>query len=240
MDRRERQSSATDALLAAFAGFQAGVWTALPGRLVSYDPAKMTVVVQPTIQALWRDPLGAENWQTMPLCLDVPVVFPNGGGCSITFPLKAGDECLVVFASRCIDAWWQSGGIGVQAEMRMHDLSDGFCIPGPRSQPRVLSGASTSALQIRSDDGSAFVEVAAAVPHAIKVQTGGNVEITAPLIKLTGDVEITGNVEITGDVEVTGEVTAMDLKTDTYPTGYNLHQHLGVTPGGGQSGPPAS
>ncbi len=231
MDRRERNSTQTDALLAAFEGFQAGVWTALPGIIQKFDSAKMTVEVQPTIQARWRDPFGNETWQTMPLCLDVPVVFPSGGGFTLTFPLAAGDECLIVFASRCIDAWWQSGGVGVQAEMRMHDLSDGFCLPGPFSQPRVISGISASATQLRSNDGTTFVEVADA---AVKVQTTGDVEVVAPSIKLTGAVEITGPVAVTGAVVVSGTVTAADFISPGLPN-YSTHRHtipfVGVTQG---------
>ena len=69
----------------------------------------------------------------------MPVVFPGGGGFALTFPVAAGDECLVVFASRCIDAWWQSGGVGEPMEPRMHDLSDGFALIGVRSQPAHVS-----------------------------------------------------------------------------------------------------
>lgn len=237
MDRRERNTTLSEAILAAFQGLKAEIWNALPGIIQSFDPAKMTVVAQPSIQALWRDPLGNQTWQTMPLCLDVPVMFPGGGGCTMTFPLVEGDECLLIFASRCIDSWWQSGGVGVQAEMRMHDLSDGFCLPGPRSQPRVLSGVSTSALQIRSDDGSAFVEIGAAAPHAINVQTSGDVQIEAPTIKLTGTVKITGDVQITGEVEASGKITAADLATATLPS-YITHRHVVLGgPGTGTSVP---
>jgi hypothetical protein len=218
MDRRERNSSTSEALLVAFQGFKAEIWTTLPGIVQSFDPVKMTVVVQPTIQALWRDPLGTQTWQTMPLCLDVPVIFPSGGGCTITFPITAGDECLIIFASRCIDSWWQSGGIGVQAELRMHDLSDGFCLPGPRSQPRVLSGVSTTAVQIRSDDGTAFIQLDAAAPHNVQVQTSGDVAVQAPNISLTG------NVVITGDLAVSGILEAADLITPTVHS-YNAHIH---------------
>lgn len=225
MDRRERNTTLSEAILAAFQGLKAEIWNALPGIIQSFDPAKMTAVVQPSIQALWRDPLGNQTWQTMPLCLDVPVMFPGGGGCTMTFPLVEGDECLLIFASRCIDAWWQSGGIGVQAEMRMHDLSDGFCLPGPRSQPRVLSGISTSALQIRSDDGSAFIEMNTAAPHAINVQTNG--EVTVDAAKAT----------INCDLQVNGKVTANDFVTPTVHS-YNLHKHGGVIPGGGATAIP--
>ncbi|MGC8050122.1 Gp138 family membrane-puncturing spike protein, partial [Salmonella enterica] len=78
---------------------------------------------------------------------------------SMTFPVAQGDECLVVFASRCIDSWWQSGGIQEQAELRMHDLSDGFAILGFRSQPRALSNISTTSAQLRSDDGATFIDL---------------------------------------------------------------------------------
>ena len=41
----------------------------------------------------------------------------------------------------------------------MHDLSDGFAVVGFRSKPRVLSNVSTTAAQLRTDDGSTFVEI---------------------------------------------------------------------------------
>lgn len=35
----------------------------------------------------------------------------------------------------------------------MHDLSDAFCIVGPQSQAKKIVGISTSAVELRSDDG---------------------------------------------------------------------------------------
>lgn len=66
-------------------------------------------------------------------------MMPRGGGFALTFPVAAGDECLVVFADACIDSWWQSGGVQNQAEKRRHDLSDGIVIPGLWSQPNKLA-----------------------------------------------------------------------------------------------------
>lgn len=61
----------------------------------------------------------------------------------------------MIFADRCIDFWWQSGGIQEPVDGRMHDLSDAFCIVGPQSQAKKISDISTSAVELRSDDGSA-------------------------------------------------------------------------------------
>lgn len=125
----------------------------MPGIVQSFDPDAVTVVVQPAIKGYEPDSNGINQSTTLPLLVDVPVVFPRGGGCTLTFPVKAGDECLVIFADRCIDFWWQSGGIQEPVDERMHDLSDAFCIVGPQSQAKKIGDISTSAVELRSDDG---------------------------------------------------------------------------------------
>lgn len=176
MDRRERINSPLAAVRAALRGHEAGVWTALPAIVQSYDAAKVTVSAQPAIQAQVRTPGGAWNNATLPLCVDCPVQFPGGGGFVLTFPIAAGDEGLLVFASRCIDAWWQSGKVSPQAELRMHDLSDGFFFPQVFSNPRAPSGMSTTAAQLRSLDGLSYLELAAG--HVVDVVAPGGLNIT--------------------------------------------------------------
>ncbi|HIA9522033.1 TPA: Gp138 family membrane-puncturing spike protein, partial [Klebsiella pneumoniae] len=119
----------------------------IPGIIQSFDPEAVTAVIQPAIKGAEHDASGAEVSVNLPLLVDVPVIFPRGGGCTLTFPVKAGDECLVIFADRCIDFWWQSGGIQEPVDERMHDLSDAFCIVGPQSQAKKISGISTSAVE---------------------------------------------------------------------------------------------
>ncbi len=203
-------------LAVAFNGLQSKLWTAMPGIIQSFDAVAMTCTVQPAIQALVRDEAGGLSSADLPLLLDCPVQFPAGGGCTLTFPVKPNDECLVVFASRCIDSWWQSGGIQAQAELRMHDLSDGFALLGFRSQPRVIAAVSTGAAQLRSDDGATFVSVS----------PGGAVAITAPAgLTINADVVVNGKVTTTGDVKA----GTISLQT---------HKQAGVTPGSGTSGVP--
>ena len=177
MDRRERYSDPEEALRISLEGLQGKIWTALPGIIDSFDAAAHTCKVQPAISGKRRKQNGDIEAIQLPLLLDCPVVFPGGGGCTLTFPIKPGDECLVVFASRCIDSWWQLGGVQGQAEFRMHDLSDGFVIPGGRSQPRKFN-VSTSAAQLRSDDGQAFVEINP-TSHNVKTQTVANIDAIA-------------------------------------------------------------
>lgn len=187
----------------------------IPGIIQSFDPDAVTAVVQPAIKGVEHDESGAEVSVNLPLLVDVPVVFPRGGGCTLTFPVKEGDECLVIFADRCIDFWWQSGGIQEPVDGRMHDLSDAFCIVGPQSQTKKISGISTTAAQLRTDDGSAFIELAA----------GGAVTISSPQITINGPLQVNGEITSTGD-----QVAAGISQTG--------HTHGGVEPGSGSTGAP--
>lgn len=160
MDQRQRLGDPTTAMAMATRERQSQMWTALPGIIQSFDAEKMTCEVQPTIQGTLADPkTGEAKNVNLPLLVDCPVQFPSGGGVTLTLPIAADDECLIIFASRCIDAWWQNGGIQPPMVYRMHDLSDGFAIPGIWSQPRVLSGVSTSKAQLRSTDGLTMLEL---------------------------------------------------------------------------------
>jgi hypothetical protein len=159
MDFRERINDPQESVRSALAAHTANLWTALPGIIQSVDLGKLTVSVQPSIQAIERTPEGKSNNVNMPVLVDVPIYFPRGGGYTATFPIKAGDECLVVFASRCIDNWWQEGGVQPQFEQRRHDLSDGFALIGPFSQKQVVSNVSSTTAQLRSDDGKHYAEI---------------------------------------------------------------------------------
>jgi len=185
MDPRERIDDLRVAITAALDGRQSQIWTSLPATIISYDASTLTAQVQPTILIQWNNPLtgGAELIQ-MPPISDCPVIFPQGGGYLLTFPIMPGDECLVNFASRCIDGWWDTGLISPQGDLRMHDLSDGFVTVGPRSRQKAqnLTGVSTSKVQLRTEDGNSYLEIG----------TGGEVKIKSALtVTVQSDVSIT-------------------------------------------------
>ena len=79
MDRRERWAEPVEALRAALDGRQAEMWTALPGIVQSFDPAAMTVSVQPAVAGRISDEAGKAASVDLPILPDVPVVFPGGG-----------------------------------------------------------------------------------------------------------------------------------------------------------------
>jgi Phage protein Gp138 N-terminal domain len=159
LDFRTRYEDQIEAVRTAMDGRQSAMWTALPAVIQSFDADKLIVSAQPSVQAMFTGPDQQKQFVNLPVCPDVPVIFPRGGGYELTFPIAAGDECLLVFSSRCIDNWWDQGGVQSQRELRMHDLSDGFCIPGPWSQKTKVGNVSTKTAQLRTDDSSLVIEL---------------------------------------------------------------------------------
>ncbi|AZG13858.1 Gp138 family membrane-puncturing spike protein [Cupriavidus pauculus] len=248
MDRRERAGDPETAFREALDGMRAGLWTALPGIIQSFSGGgdfPMTCAVQPAIKMLVRQQDGTIVSTPLPLLVDCPVQFPSGGNCSLTFPVAPGDECLVVFASRCIDGWWQSGGVQEQAEVRMHDLSDGFVLLGFRSKPRALPNVSTTATQLRSESGTTYIEMNPTL-QKVKIVAPGGFDVVAPLSTFSAAVTITGLLTFVGGLvgsavsgaaavfngvlNVIGQITANGKRVD------DTHTHNGVQPGSGSSG----
>ncbi len=114
----------------------------LPGIVHAFDPITQTATIQPAVRTRVKTETGIEHVQ-LPLLANVPVFFPGGGQYALTMPIQKGDECLVVFADSCIDAWWQSGGVQNQIDMRSHDISDGYAFVGFRSRPKALPNFQT-------------------------------------------------------------------------------------------------
>lgn len=216
MDRRERNEDQEEMLRAAMDGLQARLWTAMPGIIQSFSVEQMTCVVQPAIQGQVQAKDGSTSFKNLPQLLDCPCQFPGGGGVTVTFPVAAGDECLVIIASRCIDAWHAQGGIQVPIEFRMHDLSDGFVLLGFHSVPRVLTDISTTSAQLRSDDGSTLIDID---------PTGQTLTLTAP-----GGVTINADVTVNGTVTATGDVTGDSISLVN-------HVHTDVQAGSDNTGP---
>lgn len=204
-DRNQLLNDAEEAQRLILDGRQSQIWTSMPGIVTKVNFAQLTCEVQPAVMGTVEDENGVKTSVKLPLLVDVPIVFPGAGGFLCTFPMKVDDEVLISFSARCIDAWWQSGGVQRPMEARMHDLSDGFAIPGPRSLPNVPGGAiSETGAQLRNDAGTTYIEIA----------EDGKIKLVSPAA-----VAVTGNLTVSGTIVATGQVTGsgIALSTHTHP-----------------------
>ncbi|WP_316875406.1 Gp138 family membrane-puncturing spike protein [Ralstonia edaphi] len=245
MDSRERWDDPEEALRVALDGLRSGLWTSMPGIIQSFNAGAVTATVQLAIKGIVHAPDGSAQFVNLPLLVDVPVHFPRGGGCTLTFPVAKDDECLVVFAARCIDGWWQSGGVQAPMDPRVHDLSDGFAFVGFFSQATKIGGISTASAQLRSNDGATYIDLNPATKK-VKIVAPGGFDVIAPLSTFSAGVTISGLLTFVGGMvgsaasgaaavfngilNVIGQITANGKRVD------DTHTHSGVQPGSGNSG----
>ncbi len=239
--QRDQQQAATteEAHAAQIEGRLKDLHTCLPGIIASFDPATQTASVQPAIKRIFTE-RGAVN---LPLCVDVPVAFPGGGDFFLTFPVKPGDECILLFSERAIDYWHVSGDTQPPAEYRMHDLSDGIAIVGLNSQPRKIPGFNAGDTELRSRDGQTHITMKP--DGTIKnVNAGGSTELTPAgqfIIKAPGGIILDGNTTLKGDMTSqsgNGGSGACDFSGDVTAQGTSVHTHTHPGDSGGTTGPP--
>lgn len=186
--------------------FKKEIHTCFPCIVDSFDSDAQTITAKPVIKRIFKDVnTGVKTVMDLPVLINVPIMFPKGGGFSLTFPIAVGDECMVFFCERSIDDWFDSGESKEQNQKRFHDLSDGVAFVGLCSKPKTLSNYNSDEVQLRSNDESTSISI----DNSGKIKLLGEVEIT-------GNVKITGNVETDGDTETTGNVT---VNGDTSNTG---------------------
>ena len=148
------------------------IHTAMPGRVVSYDPSTNRASVQPNGDYKSED---GRNIQ-YPIIHNVPIQFPmgQGGTAGITFPINAGDGCLLVFSETQNDDFL-GGNKGDSEDSRRHSLNDAIAIPG------VYAGAAPSNVAHPGDvcvfKGGTMLRI-----------SDGSVEITGATLTVSGDV----------------------------------------------------
>ena len=190
------------------------VRVASPAIVQSFDPVAQTVVV---VLALKRKGGEDTDYSEVSVLLDVPVLLPSVAGFHITLPIQKGDECLVVFSDRCIDSWFDKGGVQQPAESRVHHISDGFAFIGVNSKPNTIPNFSASDLEIRNDAGTQLISLKSS--GEVLIETDGNVTVNTPTANFSGDIIADGDVVASG-------VSLVN------------HTHGGVEAGGSNTGVP--
>lgn len=191
------------------------VGTSIPGHIIAFDPATQLAQVQIGVVRIDRN----GNTSTPSPIIECPVQFPGGSSYIVEHQIDPGDECLIIFSQRNIDAWVNTGGVAQQPIIRFHDFNDAMVIPGLRSQPNAISGFENNGVRLRNKAGDKF----------IWLKNDGTAEITVDGLFINGDTEITGNLFVS-DTIIGNVINAL---TSLIVAGLNMltHKHGGVTRG---------
>lgn len=106
------------------------------GIIQDFFPENLTASV--LIVNKYLKNLNADGTQNV---MDFPLIYAKVCYCSPfeTFPLKQGDECLLLFSDREIESWFINGGVNPEKYPRMHDKTDAIAICGLRSLPNMIN-----------------------------------------------------------------------------------------------------
>lgn len=187
----------------------------IPGQVTAYDATANTVDVQPCLgKTIFEE--DRELSEDLPILPSVPLMFPGSGNYRLTFPIAVGDYVLVVFADRSIEEFWVNGGRGIPADVRSHNLSDGFAIPGVIVQPTALQSVATNVM-VLGKNGNPH-QPAARKNDAVKVTLtnvaggGGLAALAALLVCASPGSPCT--VLPASTLDITGNITAGSADVD--------------------------
>ncbi|WP_368647714.1 Gp138 family membrane-puncturing spike protein [Castellaniella ginsengisoli] len=225
----------------AFREMMKGVCTSVPGHVLTFDPGQQRAQVRIGVQTVTA---GGATIQPPPI-IDVPVLFPGGTQFAVIHQIDPGDEGLILFSQRCVDAWKQTGGVAQNPLARFHDTHDAFFIPGFRPLPTRISGFANDGIRMQSRDGSRHVWIKSSgeivadngAAHVQITPAGAvNIENSAGHIRLQAD----GKVVINGACVINPDGT-IEAPNITYGgISAKDHKHDGVEPGGGSTGGPTN
>lgn len=238
-DPRERFHNAVETAYMTMDAVHSRIWTSLPGIIQSIDWNNGSPYASVKLGVMGRAIDDGQNvsFHDLPILQDCPVIFPRGGGYSLTFPIQKGDECVVFFSARSIDEFITQGKAAPAYDLRMTDLSDGMVFVGLMSQKKPLQNISSNSCQLRSDDGKNFINISDGnitiqAENEITLQVGQcQVVINSNGVNINKEVALKSDLNVQGNMQSVGNVTGAGISL-------NSHVHGGVKSGGDNTGAP--
>jgi len=177
------------------------------GVVQSFDASTQLATVKIAMKQVTNiDNQGVKTLQEYPLLLECPTFTLSGGSDFISMPISSGDNCLVLFNDRDIDAWLKSGDGGFPTTSRAHDLADGFCLVGVRPLTDSIASYLADGIRISHSVGAIMdfkdnliESVATLFKH------NGDMTVSGDLL-VEGDAEIAQNLEVGGNMTITGDM----------------------------------
>lgn len=198
----DTKKSLTEALQAWFSNFSQSFNAIKVGLITGVNFSNQTVDVQILNKMKDESDPRVQKLRDYPLLQQVPFVVLGGGNGRLTFPIKVGDNCLLLFCDYEIDRWWDTGEALPATYDRRHNISDAFALIGVHSMADLIQGYSNYVrLQYSSSSG---------------ITIGEKIELQNAETEATGKFTAT---ELHATTAATGTFRSADNKTITVKDG---------------------
>ena len=205
-DPEKDYSNMTDTLKFFFEQCVKNLYVSIPGIIDSYNPATKRAIVHPAINIQKTD---GEIIQHESI-VNVPVVWPSGGGFTIIAPIIAGDAVLICFSQRGITKFKEifsesDPGIG------LFDKEDAYVLAGFGALS--ITPATESGISMQADAGADYIfvednKIEVKSPALVNVECANltatvtnTTTLACPTVNITGDVSITGSITWSGTAQ---------------------------------------
>lgn len=202
--------------------------TCIPAIVDEFDVTTQRVSATPAILAKYVTPENTVEYIQCPKITNIPLAITKGAGLKITYPIKQGENCTLLFSQRSIDNFIMEGGIQrpfdsddpTKTTIRCMDMTDAMCFPGVITNKETIPSYANDAIEIRNAEGTTKVTVK---ENSLKfLQGNASIELVGENITMSaGTINITG----TSAVNITSPASTIDGKP------FLTHQHTGVSSG---------
>ena len=129
--------------------------TAMPGIVDAYSVSRRRARIRPALRLVLSGEVPGEDGEAMErsLAVNVPVMWPAGGGLVSGFPLAAGDRGLLIFSERGMTEFKQTGRLATPDKARFFDESDAVFVPGDFGHPQDLVIVDSAAAFLQTYNG---------------------------------------------------------------------------------------
>ena len=193
--------------------------TAIPAIIDEFDLTTQRVSATPAIQAKYVTPDGEVKYINYPKITNIPLALIKSPGMKITYPVKKGQNCTLIFSQRSIDNFLldgtkpyppEEGPDPMTAAIRCMDLTDAMCFPGVVCNNETISNYNNDAIEIRNSAGTTKLTVS---ENGLNFTQGG------------------ATLEMSGD-KITMTASQVIINGHDFDT----HVHSGVTSGSSNTG----
>lgn len=228
------------------------IYTSIPAIVDSYNSSTKRANVVPALNRVYTD----GSIKSLPVVIDVPVVFPSGGGFTVTMPITKGDSVLLVFSQRGLTNFKKTFAQATPDDDSLLSLKDAVAISGFGALN--ITPTSSTGATIQDNDGENAVIVESGRVEIKKSSNTltindsqmqaviGGATLTLNASSLTSSVPINapsysglsgGAANMTSGINMSSQNIAnvADLTTDG---GVNLSAHVHPDPQGGTTGTP--
>ncbi len=213
LDPEKDYSNMTDAFKFILNQFKKSLYSIIPGVIETYDQSTKRCRVKPAINIRKTD----DTTEEQTAIINVPVVWPSGGGFTILSPLPAGTPVLIFFSQRGITKFKETfstedpgkgvfakedaivipsfGGLSVSPA-----TADGICMQTEDGENYIfvedgdIEITATSKVTVNAPDIIANADdTIEANATAIEANATATVTITSPLTTINGNLTLTGD-----------------------------------------------